>query len=197
LKRIIFFLGVIFFSSLYFYGYRIGQTEQLTKLSEDYSDADKQKKAVIDLNNIAVCLTDYITDGKVLPKQDGPITEDSELFKSLVPYIPEGKNIPIKDPWGNDYLIYCGTAATGKYGISGCVSDDFLIISYGADGKKEKWLYNPSNRESGLFDIKSSSDYAKDLVDFNGNFIRAPKNYESWLDEADENETRISESHYK
>jgi len=55
-----------------------------------------------------------------------------------------------------------------------CASDDFVIISYGRDGKKEDFKFNPSNPEAGLFEIDSVDDFDKDLVMWNGSWIRAP-----------------------
>jgi hypothetical protein len=49
---------------------------------------------------------------------------------------------------------------------------DFVICSYGRDGKKEDWAYDVNNKKAGLF---KGDDPDKDIVYYNGEFIRAPE----------------------
>ena len=81
---------------------------------------------------------------------------------------------PTKDPWGGNYLVYCGTACNGKYGLKGCTDNDFLIVCLGEDGKSEAWKYDPVAPQSGLYKLNSKEDLDKDLVNWNGSWIRAP-----------------------
>jgi hypothetical protein len=84
--------------------------------------------------------------------------------------------LPISDAWECNYRIYSGEAGNGIYnGIEGCIDKDIIIVSYGRDGKKENWKYDPKQPEAGLYELKSNKDYDKDLVIWNGNWIRAPR----------------------
>jgi hypothetical protein len=104
------------------------------------------------------------------PDLNGPYSEDSDFYKSLCPSIV--KVLPIQDPWGNNYRVYCGVACTGKYGITGCQEDDLIVISYGKDGEKELWEFNAMDPEAGIFVVNTDDDYDKDLVMLNGSWIR-------------------------
>lgn len=66
-------------------------------------------------------------------------------------------------------------AGNGNYGITDCVSDDFVIVSYGRDGSKEIWEYDAMDPEAGLFIIRDVGDFDKDLVMWNGSWIRTPR----------------------
>lgn len=135
---------------------------------------EKQESAMRDIVDlITIALADYASDHGTLPKQDGIYDEKSEFYKALCPrYI---KKLPIKDPWGNNYLIYCGEAIKGKYGISEATEDDFMVVSYGRDGKKEVWKFDNPDPNLCFFDVKNIEDFNKDLVNWNGAWIRAPR----------------------
>lgn len=144
--------------------------ENMTKL---FSQPEKQKSAMIDIMVISTALLDYVTDNGVTPKQDGIYDESSEFYIALCPFYI--KELPVKDPWGNNYRVYCGKAGNGKYGITGCISDDFVVVSYGQDGEKEIWEFDASDPEAGLFIVRDVYDFDKDLVMWNGSWIRAPR----------------------
>jgi len=144
--------------------------ENLTKF---FSQPEKQKTAMIDITVISTALVDFVTDNGITPKQEGIYSEDSDFYYALSPFYL--KELPIKDPWGNNYRAYCGLACTGKFGISGAASDDFIIVSYGKDGEKEMWEFNAMNPEGGIFVVKDVSDFDKDLIMWNGSWIRAPR----------------------
>ena len=143
--------------------------ENLTKF---FSQPEKQKTAMIDITVISTAVTDFVTDNGVTPKQEGIYSEDSDFYYALSPFYL--KELPIKDPWGNNYRAYCGLACNGKFGISGAASDDFIIASYGKDGEKEIWEFNATDPEGGIFVVKDVSDFDKDLIMWNGSWIRAP-----------------------
>ncbi len=134
---------------------------------------DKQSYTMRDIGRITKALADYITDAGVLPKQDGTYDENSEIYKKLSPFYV--KVLPIKDTWGNNFRMYCGEACNGKYGISRCGADDFVVVSYGRDGKKENFEFDLVNPEAGFFNIESADDFDKDLIMWNGSWIRAPR----------------------
>ncbi len=134
---------------------------------------EKLKRTMVDIATITTALANYITDNGVLPKQDGIYDENSEFRKALSPFYV--KVLPIIDAWGNNYRVYCGEVCNGKYGISRCGADDFVVVSYGRDGKKEDFKFNSSDLRAGLYYIESADDFDKDLIMWNGSWIRAPR----------------------
>ena len=133
----------------------------------------KQKNTMKDIATITSGIADYVTDFGVPPKQDGIYDENSEFYNAL--YLYYLKVVPVKDEWGNNIRVYCGEACNGIYkGISGCTSDDVVVVSYGRDGKKEDWKFGRKNPAAGLYLPETLDDFDKDLVMWNGSFIRAP-----------------------
>lgn len=144
--------------------------ENLTKL---FSQSEKIKIAMIDITVISTAIVDYVTDNGIAPKQDDIYDEDSEFYMGLSPFYV--KELPVKDPWGNNYRVYCRTAGNGKYGITDCGNDDFVVVSYGRDGEEEIWEFDAMNPEGGIFVVNTADDYDRDLVMWNGSWIRAPR----------------------
>jgi hypothetical protein len=122
---------------------------------------------------VCTALGDHITDHGVAPRQEGACDENFEFFRALAPFYV--RNLPVYDGWGNAYRVYCSEACNGKYGISGCGPNDFLVVSYGRDRMKEDWVFDPSNPEAGLYELNNLDDFDKDLIIWNGSWIRAPK----------------------
>jgi len=147
--------------------------ETIINLIAQQRKNDNQIIAMKDIIIISTAIVDYITDNGITPTQDGIYDENSEIHNALVPFYL--KSFPSKDPWGNNYLIYCGKAGNGKYGITECVSDDFVVVSYGKDGEKESWEFIAYNPDAGIFVVNTDDDYDKDLVMWNGSWIRAPR----------------------
>lgn len=142
--------------------------------AELYNQKERQKMTMKDSATIHAALTVYLTDYNVLPKHSGIYGPESEIYKALVPFYI--KNLPIKDSWGNSFWVYCGKACNGVYeGIKDCTERDFVIVSYGRDGKKEDWKYDPKNPGAGLFEMKTLEDLDKDLILWNGTWIRGPR----------------------
>lgn len=130
-----------------------------TKLEEK-----KVENALKDINLIATGIIDFITDYGVAPKQDGYYDKKSEFYINLTPYYL--KHMPIKDPWGNNYLVYCGNACEGKYGITSSQEDDFLIICTGKDGVIDLWWeYKEFDIENGFYTLEPRN-FDKDLVNY-------------------------------
>ncbi|MGD8535903.1 MAG: hypothetical protein PVF66_08645 [Candidatus Aminicenantes bacterium] len=144
----------------------IQEDPEMTELKE------KQKYTMMDIGTIASALVDYVSDHGVLPQQDGTYDEDSEFYRALCPFYV--KVLPVTDSWGHKYRVYCGETINGKYGISGCAGDDFMAVSFGQDGKEEDWEFDASNPGAGLYEIESAEDFDKDLIMWNGSWIRAP-----------------------
>jgi len=145
----------------------IQEDPEMTELKE------KLKYTMMEIGMITTALADYVTDNRALPKQDGPYDENIEFIKALSPkYV---RNLPFYDCWFSPYRVYCGEACNGKYGISGCGPDDFVVVSYGRDKKKEDFEFDPTDPAAGLFDIESAEDFDKDLIMWNGSWVRAPR----------------------
>jgi len=155
----------------------IEEYQELLSISKDPSELvekDKQLMSMKDIATINVALSDYVTDHGVPPKQAGTYDRAGKFDKTLSPFYI--KILPVKDSWGNGLLVYSGKACNGVYeGIKGCTDKDYVIVSFGRDGKKENWKYNPKNPEAGLYELKSDKDYDNDLVMLNGKWIRAPR----------------------
>lgn len=145
----------------------IQEDPEMTELKE------KQKYTMMEIGMITTALADYVTDNRASPKQDGPYDENIEFIKALSPkYV---RNLPLYDGWFNPYRVYCGEACNGKYGISGCGENDFVVVSYGRDKKKEDFEFDPTDPGAGLYDIESAEDFDKDLIMWNGSWVRAPR----------------------
>ena len=134
---------------------------------------EKQKIAMKDIITIAASLADYITDNGTTPKQNGVYDENSDFYQGLSPFYV--RMLPVKDPWGDNYKVYCGKKVNGHFGISGASTDDFLVVSYGRDNILEPFVFDSSNPEAGLYLIRSVEDFDKDLIMWNGSWIRAPR----------------------
>ena len=172
------FLGFVFLYLLLFVssGLKLNHAKANAIIQEDLEIAEQKVKLKNSMRNMAYLATgiaDYITDFGVAPKQAGIYDENSEFHKALVDFYL--KIVPIKDEWGNNIRVYCGETCNGIYnGISGCGADDFVIVSYGLDEKKEDWEYNRQNREAGFYVLETLKDFDKDIVNWNGAWIRSP-----------------------
>lgn len=69
------------------------------------------------------------------------------------------KKLPVKDPWGNDYLYVYG----GKHG------DEYSIGSAGRDGVFKGW------HQSGTFPMDQIENFNNDIIFSNGKFTFCPK----------------------
>lgn len=138
-----------------------------------FSQAEKQKNAMKDLVTLSTYLMDYTTDFGVAPDQAGTFNESSKFYSDLCPHY--AKALPIKDPWGNDYLVYSGSASTGTRGMNFSLgsSDEFIVMSLGRDGEMDSWSFEDAGVD--YFEITSIDDYIKDLIMWNGQFVRAPR----------------------
>jgi hypothetical protein len=154
--------------------------EKREKLIEEYqellslSKETPQLMTMKDMDTIHHAVADHKTDYGIPPKQAGPYDRQGDFHKALSPFYI--KILPFKDGWGNSFYVYTGKACNGIYdGIKGCTEKDIIVISFGRDGNKESWKYNPKSPEAGLYELKSDKDHDKDLVMWNGKWIRAPR----------------------
>jgi len=135
----------------------------------------KLKGTMKDISQISTALADYVTDNAVTLAQNGSLESGSAFFEALTPFYI--KVIPPQDQWNHYYLVYCGEACNGQYGITGAQEDDYLVVSLGKDGIRENWQYDPNNPESGLFILNRQKDYSRDLIMYNSSWIRVPRTH--------------------
>jgi len=155
----------------------IEEYKELLDLSKDSSELTEQDRQLMSMKDIFIinnAISDYLTDFGIPPKQAGLYDRKGEFNKALSPFYI--KVLPVEDNWGNGLSVYTGKACNGVYeGIKDCTEKDYIVISYGRDGKKEDWKYNPKNPEAGIYELKSDKDFDKDLVIWSGKWIRAPR----------------------
>jgi prepilin-type N-terminal cleavage/methylation domain-containing protein len=132
----------------------------------------KQKSTMRDIRTIALAITDYVTDNGRAPAQDGTYDGSSPFYFLITPFYV--KTLPFNDKWGNGYRVWCGSAVS-EYGISGALTDDFLVASFGRDRTQEGFTFNENSFGAGIFQVVSMSDFDKDLIMYNGNWIRYPR----------------------
>ncbi len=132
----------------------------------------KQKGTMRDIRTIGVAITDYVTDNGSAPPQDGTYDGSSAFYFLITPFYV--KTLPFNDKWGSGYRVWCGSAAS-EYGISGASSGDFLVASFGRDKAQEGFTFDESSFGAGIFQVSSMSDFDKDLIMYNGNWIRYPR----------------------
>jgi len=132
----------------------------------------KQKSTMKDIVVMSTAVTDFVTDNGVTPVQNGAYTASSIFYTSLSPFYI--KVLPLTDQWGTGFMAYCGTNAN-VYGISGASQDDFVIASYGRAGVVETFTFSAAAPEAGMYVVSQSDHFNRDLVMWNGSWIRAPR----------------------
>jgi len=132
----------------------------------------KQKSTMREIRTIAVAITDYVTDNGSAPAQDGIYDGSSAFYNAMSPFYV--KILPLNDKWGAGYRVWCGSAAA-EYGISSALKDDFLVASFGRDKTQESFVFDEDSLGAGLFQVSSLSDFDKDLIMWNGIWIRYPR----------------------
>jgi len=138
----------------------------------------KQIGTMQDIDQIAKACLAYAIEHNAAPAagtQNGPLSPDNEFIKILTEkYL---NSCPATDKWNNPLIVYSGKAVTGFPGFHESMigNGDFIIISYGRKGMDEHFTFDPSNREAGLFESNTMADYDKNLINWNGVWIRAPR----------------------
>jgi len=134
----------------------------------------KQKSTMKDVSVISTALTDYITDNGLAPAQAGTYDGTSPFYGELSPFYI--KVMPTIDQWGTGFNVFCGTAVDGQYAIAGAMGDDFLVASLGRGGLPDTdFTFDSTDPEKGLEVVKTKADFEKDLVQWNGSWIRGPR----------------------
>ncbi len=130
-----------------------------------------QKSTIKDITYWSTAIESYILDHKTAPSNpNGKISFKKQFIADIAPYIPF---LRLSDWWGQRYFIWIGHKTT-KYGICLLNSYDFIIASFGRDRVKEHWKFNFSQPNQGKYKVKKLEDFNKDIVLFNGKFIRCP-----------------------
>jgi hypothetical protein len=139
---------------------------------------DKHRGTLKDIDSIAKACLEYIKENGEAPAagvQNGPLRPGNAFIKTL-----EEKNLmtfPIKDRWGNPIIVYSGSASTHVDGFTEDMvgGEDFIIVSHGRDGMDEKFNYDRAHPQAGWFELVCMADFRKDLINWNGIWIRRPK----------------------
>jgi len=146
----------------------------ISKETPELAEKERQLKTMNDISLVNAAISDHLTDYGFPPKQAGTYERQGDFHKALSPFYI--KNLPFKDGWGNGFYVYTGLACNGIYdGIKGSTEKDYIVISFGRDGKKENWKYNPKDPEAGIYVVTSDKDFDNDFVIWNGKMIRAPR----------------------
>ena len=134
----------------------------------------KQKGTMKDIASISTALTDYVTDHGSGPSTSGSVT--STLVTTLSNFYL--KVMPQKDQWANNFEVYSGLAATTA--VRGCTfggTDDFIVLSLGRDGSTDGVSYASATPDAGFYTVNAMDDFKKDLIMWNGSWVRAPRAY--------------------
>ncbi len=139
----------------------------------------KQKATMKDVITIMTGAIDYATDHGEAPDTGTSrvlAAGGSDAFITAVApfYI---KICPVNDQWGNPFYIYTGTGCATFSGITADMvgDDDTILQSYGRKGVLEVFPYDPADTSSGLFEVSGMVDFDKDLINWSGSWIRAPR----------------------
>jgi prepilin-type N-terminal cleavage/methylation domain-containing protein len=138
----------------------------------------KQIGTMSDINTIAEACLEYVAENDVAPAaeiQNGPLAPNNAFIKAITE--KHLTTCPVQDHWGNPLVVYSGKSVANFAGFSEDMVEegDFLIISYGRYGQPEGFTFDPDNREAGMFKVSTMDDFKKDLVSWNGTWIRAPR----------------------
>jgi len=141
----------------------------------------KQKSTMKDINTMSTGCADYITDhgNWDAVAQDGQLQTNNAFMAAIAPFYV--KILPRADGWGEPYYAYVGeTAVEGNSAITSLESgdvgeDDFVCASAGRDNELEGFGFDEADPETGFYELNSLSDFALDLVQWSGSWVRAPR----------------------
>lgn len=138
----------------------------------------KQTGTMRDMITLAQACQAYAAENDETPAagvQEGPIVEGNPFVKAITK--KHMVSCPIEDKWSHPLQFYSGKSVAKYPGFSGenVGDNDFLIVSFGRDGKPDNFVYNPQDPMSGMYKVETTADYDKDIVNFNGTWIHGPK----------------------
>lgn len=100
----------------------------------------------------------------------GRLTYKKPIVRELLPYL---EKVRITDLWGFSFWIWTGPG-TAKYGIKTSGRGDFIIASLGKKERPDGWAFDPGRPQAGLYEMRAPEDFEKDIVLWNGRFVRGP-----------------------
>jgi prepilin-type N-terminal cleavage/methylation domain-containing protein len=139
----------------------------------------KQKGTMKDIVTIATGAADFITDQGAWDNagvtHNGDLVTNDSFIRALAPFYI--KVCPVNDNWGEPFKVYLGSNVGSRrnIGSTNVGDDDFLIESWGRDNTAEGWNYNVNTPTAGMYVIDSMDDFNRDLVNWAGSWIRAPR----------------------
>lgn len=137
----------------------------------------KQKTTMKDVITISTAIIDYVADNGTAPPQDGAYDASAAFYSMVSPFYI--KVLPFNDKWGYGFRVWTRSDVDGNYGISSASEDDFLVASFARDKIQEDFSFNINDPEDGFFNISRIADFDKDLIMWDGSWIRRPKPMET------------------
>jgi type II secretion system protein G len=139
----------------------------------------KQKGTMADIHSLTKAIMMYISDNGRAPANPNGALQGAGAFLADLDAL-HISNVPITDQWGNPLRVWTGAGAAGHFGISASDvgSEDFLIQSMGQDGVDEGFVYSAVNPFD-YYSVTTVADFKKDLIMWNGAWIRAPRSAQS------------------
>lgn len=110
-------------------------------------DRSRQRATMADMRTISRAIEAYVVDYENIPEHTGGL---EELQRKISGYT--NTMIPIRDSWGHEY----GFFHSGE--------QSYTLVSYGKDGI-----------DGADYARRAKFDFSRDLVMFNGIFVRAPE----------------------
>ena len=138
----------------------------------------RQTGTMRDILTLAQACQAYVAENDQAPAagvQEGPLLSNSPFAKAITK--KHLVSCPTEDKWSHPLQVYTGKAVAKFPGFSSeNVNDtDFLIISLGRAGKPDNFVYNAEDPEAGFYKVEKTQDYDKNIVNYNGTWIHAPK----------------------
>ena len=110
-------------------------------------DRSRQRATMADMRTISRAIEAYVVDHEYIPESAGGLAELQEQISGYT-----NAMIPTHDSWGHEYGFFHGT------------DQSYTLVSYGKDGI-----------DGNDFARAAKFDFTRDLVMFNGIFVRAPE----------------------
>ncbi len=135
----------------------------------------RQKGTMSDINSLAKAVMAYITDHDSAPADPGgDILSCPQFIKEVSPY--HIMTVPVYDQWQGPLQAWMGLAVGGEFGIKPetVATDDFIIASWGRDKLSESFAYSETAPANGFYALSVIGDFDKDLILWNGQWIRVP-----------------------
>lgn len=136
----------------------------------------KQKATMSDISILSKAVMSYITDnGRAPTSPEGEVDLGSDIVGELNAL--HIRPFAITDRWGNSLCVWTGLGVGGVFGIDAeeVGIDDYVVQSLGRDGEDEGFAYNPEDTDSNLYLVLDAEDFNRDLIIWNGSWIRAPR----------------------